>query len=89
MKAGRPSMCWELRQMLLEALAAYQYPATVSTAKRLVEIRRQQGCGWDTIQKCLDELAAGQLVIRQALPAQPGHKPLIVYQHYSQEDTGR
>jgi hypothetical protein len=34
---------------------------------------------WCTIKKYLDELADEGVVVRQALPATPKRKPLIVY----------
>jgi len=38
-----------------------------------------QPCGWDTVQKYLNELRQEHLVLRQALPAERGRKPLVVF----------
>jgi len=40
---------------------------------------RQRPCGWDTVNKYLNELASERLILRQALPAEAGRKPLVVY----------
>ena len=69
----------EVRQQILSVLAGYQYPATINTIKERLEHRRGYPCGWDTVQKYLQELAAERLVLRQSLPTERGHKPLVVY----------
>jgi hypothetical protein len=67
------------RRAILDALAGYEYPATINTVKRLLDAKHLHGCGWDTVEKYLQELAIDRLVVRQALPTERGHKPLIVY----------
>ena len=90
MKRGRPSAASDVRRDILGALAGYQYPVTASTVKRLVDRRRVHPCGWDTVRKYLDELVAERLVLSQALPADRGCKPLVVYMGRSREtDSGR
>ncbi len=79
MKTGRPAAREEFRQEILRALGGYQYPATISTVKGLLDARRMQHCGWDTVQKYLQELAEERLILRQALPTERGRKPLVVY----------
>lgn len=81
MKRGRPSMGPEFRREILNVLGQgqYEYPATASTVRHLLEARRMRGCGWDTVRKYLDELVAERLVLRQALPTQAGRRPLVVY----------
>ena len=79
MKRGRPSMREQYRQGILSVLSSYQYPATVSTVKRLLDQRRLQPCGWDTVQKYLNELSQENLVLRQALPTERGRKPLVIF----------
>ena len=79
MKRGRPSMREQYRQDILSVLGGYQYPATASTVKKLLDQRRIKPCGWDTVQKYLNELAQERLVLRQALPAERGRKPLVVF----------
>jgi hypothetical protein len=69
----------EFRREILNVLGGYQYPATVSTVKRLLDQRRMQPCGRDTVRKYLSELTEDQLVIRQALPTTSGRQPLVVY----------
>ena len=69
----------EVRQQILSVLAGYQYPATINTIKERLEHRRGHPCGWDTVQKYLQELTAEHLVLRQSLPTERGHKPLVVY----------
>jgi len=79
MKRGRPAMREEFRRDILNVLGGYQYPATASTVKSLLDARRMRPCGWRTVQKYLHELAAERLVLQQALPTQRGRKPLVVY----------
>jgi len=80
----------EFRREILDVLGGYQYPATASTIKRLLDQRRMRPCGWRTVQKYLHELAAERLVLRQALPTQRGRKPLVVYTGRSvQTDSAR
>ena len=79
MKRGRPAMREEFRREILTVLGDHQYPATASTVKRLLDSRRMRPCGWDTVLKYLEELAVEHLVLRQALPAGRGRKPLVVY----------
>ena len=79
MKRGRPSAREEFRREILKVLGGYQYPATISTVKGLLDARRLQPCGWDTVQKYLQELAEERLILRQALPTERGRKPLVVY----------
>lgn len=81
MKRGRPAMREEFRDKILTVLGGgqYPYPVTARTVKRLVDARRLQPCGWNTVRKYLDELAEDRLVFRQALPTHPGRKPLVVY----------
>jgi hypothetical protein len=79
MKRGRPSMREEFRRDILSVLGVYQYPATASTVKRLLDSRRMHPCSWVTIDKYLRELVAEHLVLRQALPTERGRKPLVVY----------
>ena len=79
MKRGRPSLEEEFRRDILQVLGGYPYPATISTVKKLLEDRRQKPCGWDTVQKYLQELTDEHLVLRDALPANQGAKPLVVY----------
>ena len=69
----------EFRRGILGVLAGYEYPVTVSAVKRLLDARRSRPCGWDTVFKYLEELAAERVVLRQALPTNRGHKPLVVY----------
>jgi hypothetical protein len=69
----------QYRQDILSVLGGYQYPATASTVKRLLDERRIKPCGWDSVQKYLNELAQERLVLRQALPAERGRKPLVVF----------
>ena len=79
MKTGRPAMRQEFRREILQVLSGYRYPATASTVKRLLDGRRLRPCGWDTVQKYLQELNVERLVIRQVLPSEHGRKPLVVY----------
>jgi len=79
MKQGRPPAREEFRREILRVLGGYQYPATTSTVKGLLDARRLRPCGWDTVQKYLQELAEERLVLRQALPTERGRKPLVVY----------
>ncbi len=79
MRQGRPAMREEFRNQILSVLAGGEYPATVTTVKRLLDVRRARGCGWDTVNKYLQELAAERLVLRQALPTCRGRKPVVVY----------
>ena len=79
MKSGRPPMRRQFRRSLLSALASEPYPVTVASAKRLIDAQRPRPCGWHTIRKYLEELAAERLVLRQPLPAGDGRKPLVVY----------
>jgi len=81
MKRGRPAMREEFRRDILNVLGEgqYGYPATATRVKRLLDARRMQKCGWDTVRKYLDELVAERLVLRQALPTHAGRKPLVVY----------
>jgi hypothetical protein len=79
MKGGRPAMREQFRREIINVLADYQYPATTSTVKRLLDLRHGRPCGWDTVEKYLQELVADQLVAREALPAQGLRKPLVVY----------
>ena len=79
MKRGRPAAREEFRREILKALGGYQYPATISTVKGLLDARRLRPCGWDTVQKYLQELADERLILQQVLPTERGHKPLVVY----------
>jgi hypothetical protein len=79
MKRGRPPLREQFRQDILSALSAYQYPATVSTVKRLLNQRRLQPCAWETVEKYLNELSQQRLVLRQALPTERGRKPLVIF----------
>jgi len=79
MKTGRPAMRRQFREHILNALSDHEYPATVTGLKRRVESQCGRPCGWDTVRKYLDELVAERLVMRQALPAEPGRKPLELY----------
>lgn len=79
MKRGRPAMREQFRCEILNVLGDGQYPATVTTIKRLVDSRRLRACGWDTVRKYLEELVTERLVLRQPLPTQLGRKPLVVY----------
>jgi len=79
MKQGRPAAREEFRREILEVLGGYQYPATIATVKRLLDTRRMRPCGWDTVQKYLQELADERLILRQSLPTERGRKPLVVY----------
>jgi len=79
MKRGRPAIREEFRQQILHVLGDYQYPATASTVKKLLDMRRGRPCGWDTVRKYMDELTAERLILRQALPVERGHRPLVVY----------
>ena len=79
MRQGRPAMREEFRRDILDVLAAYPYPVTIRTVKGLLDRRRARPCGWDTVQKYLQELVAERLVLRQALPTGRGHRPLVVY----------
>ena len=79
MKRGRPAMREEFRREILTVLGEGQYPITVSTVKRVLDARRMRPCGWHTVRKYLEELAAERLVLRQALPTERGRKPLVVY----------
>ena len=81
MKRGRPAMRAEFRREILNVLGhgQYEYSATASAVRHLLEARRMRKCGWDTVRKYLDELAAERLVLRQALPTHAGRKPLVVY----------
>ena len=71
----------DFRREILTVLGQgqYEYPATASTVRHLIEARRMRGCGYDTVRKYLDELVADRLVLRQPLPARDGRKPLVVY----------
>jgi len=90
MKRGRPSMREEFRRDILSVLGVYQYPATASTVKRLLDSRRIHPCSWVTIDKYLRELVAEHLVLRQVLPTERGRKPLVVYVGRAiQTDSGR
>jgi hypothetical protein len=88
MKRGRPAMRAQYRREILDVLASYQYPATTSTVKRMLDTRRLHPCGWDTVEKYLQELAAEGLVIRQSLPTERRHKPLIIYMPARRSDGG-
>jgi len=79
MRRGRPAAREEFRREILSVLNGYQYPATISTVKGLLDARRLRPCGWDTVQKYLQELAEERLILRQALPTERGRKPLVVY----------
>ena len=79
MKRGRPAMREEFRRQILMVLGKTPYPITVTNVRRLVEARRTHPCGWDTIQKYLQELVAERLVLREPLPPQPKRKPLVLY----------
>jgi hypothetical protein len=90
MRRGRPAAREEFRREILKALGGYQYPATISTVKGLLDARRLRPCGWDTVQKYLQELAEERLILRQTLPAERGRKPLVVYIGRSRTtDSGR
>jgi hypothetical protein len=90
MRRGRPAAREEFRREILKALGSYQYPATISTVKGLLDARRLRPCGWDTVQKYLQELAEERLILRQALPTERGRKPLVVYTGRSRPtDSGR
>jgi len=90
MKQGRPAAREEFRREILKALSGYQYPATISTVKGLLNARRLRPCGWDTVQKYLQELAEERLILRQTLPTDRGRKPLVVYVGRSRPtDSGR
>ena len=79
MRTGRPAMRAQFKDDILAVLAERPYPATVSSVKRYLDGRRARPCGWDTVRKYLDELVSERLVLRQALPAEPGHKGLVVF----------
>ena len=79
MKQGRPARREEFRREILNVLGSYQYPVTASTVKGLLDARRMQPCGWDTVRKYLQELAGERLILRQVLPTERGRRPLIVY----------
>ena len=79
MRRGRPTMRQEFRREILHVLAHFDYPATASTVKRLLDQQRMQPCGRDTVRKYLQELVEDHLVARQVLPTQRGRKPLVVY----------
>jgi hypothetical protein len=79
MRRGRPAAREEFRREILRALGGYQYPATISTVKGLLDARRMRPCGWDTVQKYLQELADERLILQQVLPTERGRKPLVVY----------
>ena len=86
MKRGRPASQEEFRREILEILHNYQYPATISTVKGLLDARRLHPCGWHTVRKYLQELTAERLVHRDALPTIKGRRPLVVY--IGQTDQG-
>ncbi len=79
MKRGRPVVRGEFRQDILDVLNELSYPLTANTIKRKMDQRRIPPCGWHTVRKYLEELAAERLILRCPLPAQPGCKPLVVY----------
>jgi len=79
MKGGRPPVREEFRREILDALSFCKYPATASTVKRILDGRRIRRTGWDTVHKYLAELADDRLILRQSLPVERGHKPLVVY----------
>ena len=79
MKRGRPPVREEFRREILDVLSCHRYPATASTVKRILDGRRMRRTGWDTLQKYLAELADDRLILRQSLPVERGHKPLVVY----------
>jgi len=86
MKRGRPARQEEFRREILEVLHSYQYPATISTVKGLLDARRLHPCGWHTVRKYLQVLTAERLVHRDALPTIKGRRPLVVY--IGQTDQG-
>jgi len=79
MRRGRPAMRGYFRREILNVLVDGQYPATATTVRRLINARRVKPCDWHTVRKYLEELVVERLVLRQALPTQPGRKPLVVY----------
>ena len=87
MKRGRPSMREHFREEILNILADGECPLTVSCVKRFLGARRSRPCGWHTVRRYLDELAAERLVLRQVLPTEEGRNPLVVY-HGRRSQTG-
>ena len=79
MKRGRPAMREEFRSEILNVLDGSGYPVTATTVKRLLDAKRGQRCGWDTVRKYLEDLTAERLVLRQVLPTNRGRKPLVLY----------
>ena len=79
MKRGRPSSREEYRREILEVLCGYQYPATTTTVKGLLDGQRLHPSSWHTVRKYLQELAVDRLVCRDTLPAEHGRRPLVVY----------
>jgi len=67
------------RGQILAVLDDAPYPVTATSVKRMLDERRLRRCGWDTVRKYLEELAAERLVLRQQLPTEQGRKPLVVY----------